>query len=96
MSRATGTTFRKATWLALLVCLSSVVYASGNAIDCDEAADPLTVDTFDEISAADAAAQENAATPSAASEENAVRAALPGVSEGDSRLYSREMYRTDI
>lgn len=95
IAKAPGTTFGKAVWLALAACLGSVAYASNSIVDGDDDADPLGVDPIDEISA-ETATLESEDIPGASGEENAVRAALPGISEDQIRIYRREMYRTDI
>lgn len=55
----------------------------------------LIREAFDQTSAdSESTVAEPDAT--AAVEESSVRAALPGVSEDDTRVYRRDMYRTDI
>ena len=95
MFKATGTISRRALWLALAVFSSSVAYASSNIVVDDDAAVPLSVDAIDEIDT-DVSVLESEELQNVAIEENAVRAALPGVSEEDTRAFRREMYRTDI
>lgn len=55
----------------------------------------LIREAFDET-AADSESLVEEPDEAAAVEQSAVRAALPGVSEDDSRIYRRDMYRTDI
>ena len=95
MFEAPGTILRKALSLALAVLLSSVACASSNFGDGDDAVLPLSADAIDEIDT-EAEMLDGKESPNVAVEENAVRAALPGVSEEDTRAFRREMYRTDI
>ena len=55
----------------------------------------LIREAFDETTA-DSESLVQEPDEAAAVEESAVRAALPGVSEDDTRIYRRNMYRTDI
>ena len=111
-TQAPGKTARNALLLALTALLSPAAFASTSSIVCDEIAAPNPDDATDALSAEPAAHKnvltprveafirkafndpgEAEESDSAATE---VRAALPGVADNDSRIYRREMYRTDI
>jgi hypothetical protein len=109
-TQAPGKTARNALLLALTALLSPAAFASTSI--CDEIAATNPDDATDALSAEPAAHEnvltprveafirEAFSAPGEAEESDSaateLRAALPGVADDDSRIYLREMYRTDI